>query len=142
MTTSNSRKRASGFTLIEIMIVVAIVAILAAIAYPSYADHVRKSRRGQAKADLMEIVQLLERYRTVNNRYNGFDITDFNQSPRDGTARYTVTLENADADSYDLVATPTPGGGQEDDTRCLALSINQAGVKDISSTTGTVAACW
>ncbi|MDW7601742.1 prepilin-type N-terminal cleavage/methylation domain-containing protein, partial [Stenotrophomonas maltophilia] len=56
---------ARGFTLIELMIVVAVVAILAAIAYPSYSEHVRKSRRAQAKADLVEYAQLAERFHTV-----------------------------------------------------------------------------
>ena len=45
--------KAGGFTLIELMIVVAVLAILAAIAFPSYQEHVRKARRAQAKADLV-----------------------------------------------------------------------------------------
>lgn len=139
MITNHSRKRARGFTLIEVMIVVAIVAILAAIAYPSYAEHVRKGRRGQAKADLLEVTQLLERYRTVNNRYNGFDMTAFAQSPRQGTTYYNLALGAPDADSYSLTATPT--GSQTKDTQCGALSINQAGVKTIDGT-GSAERCW
>ena len=54
-------KRAPGFTLIELMIVVAVVAILVAIAYPSYQEQIRKSRRAQAKADLVEYAGLAER---------------------------------------------------------------------------------
>ena len=62
---SASFKHAKGFTLIELMIVVAVVAILATIAMPSYQEHVRKSRRAQAKADLVELAQQLERHHTV-----------------------------------------------------------------------------
>ncbi len=81
-----------GFTLIELMIVVAVVAILSAIAYPSYTEHVRKSRRAQAKVDLVEYGQLAERFHTVQNTYSGFTLPT-NVSPREGgTAAYTLAL--------------------------------------------------
>ena len=131
-----------GFTLIELMIVVAVVAILAAIAYPSYEESVRKGRRGQAKADLLEITQLLERHRTVNRTYDGFDMSDFGSSPRTGTAHYSVVLANADATGYTLTATPE-SESQQKDTRCGALSINQAGAKSIGEgATATLQQCW
>lgn len=128
-----------GFTLIELMIVVAVIAILAAIAYPSFADSVRKGHRGQAKADLLEVAQLLERSRTVNNGYQAFTLP-FAQSPRTGTPRYGIALART-ATTYTLTATPQ--GTQLQDTECGALSINQAGVKSIGDgATGTVARCW
>ena len=133
---SVSRKIA-GFTLIELMIVVAVVAILAAIAYPSYADSVRKGRRGQAKSDLMELAQLAERYRTVNNTYDGFALP-FNQTPREGgVASYTLTLETATVD--ELLMKAAAQGAQNKDS-CGDLSINQAGVKTVSKS--TVDRCW
>ena len=61
--------RGAGFTLTELMITVAIVGILASIAYPSYQDSVRKSRRGDAKAALMENAGFMERYYSTNFRY-------------------------------------------------------------------------
>ena len=61
-----------GFTLVELMIVVAIVAILAAIAYPSYAESVRKGRRAEARAALTELLQQQERFMTQNNTYRAF----------------------------------------------------------------------
>jgi type IV pilus assembly protein PilE len=57
-----NRRRFSGFTLVELMIVVVIIAILAAVAYPSYQDHVRKSKRTEGKAALLKAAQLQERY--------------------------------------------------------------------------------
>lgn len=129
--------KAKGFTLIELMIVVAVIAILASIAYPSYADSVRKGKRGQAKADLMELAQLAERHRTVNNTYAGFSLP-FAQTPREGgTASYAITLETANVDTLLLKAAPK--GAQAKD-KCGDLTVNQAGVKTVAG--GSVADCW
>ena len=63
-------KRVRGFTLIEMMIVVAIIALLASIAIPNYNEYINKSRRGQAKACLQEMAQFMERFYTTNMRYD------------------------------------------------------------------------
>lgn len=62
-----------GFTLIEAMIAVAIVAILAAIAFPSYDRFVRSSRLENARADLLNNAQRLERYYAQNRKFTDFD---------------------------------------------------------------------
>ncbi|WP_149194217.1 type IV pilin protein [Luteimonas suaedae] len=123
-----TRGRPVGFTLIELMIVVAIIAVLAAISYPAYQQHVQKTRRAQAKADLIEYAQLAERFHTVNNTYVGFDLpVDF--SPREGgVAFYGLELAGVDQDEYTITATPVEGTRQADD-KCGALSIDQAGIK-------------
>lgn len=129
--------RASGFTLIELMIVVAVVAILASIAYPSYQDYVRKARRAQAKADLLEYAQLAERFHTVNNTYANFTLPT-TQSPREGgTAYYTLALSNQAQATFLITATAK---GPQTSDKCGNLSINQAGVKTNSA--GTLASCW
>lgn len=65
-------RRQSGFTLIELMIVVAIIGILAAVAYPAYTDSIAKGKRGEARAALMNLLQQQERYLTQMNTYETF----------------------------------------------------------------------
>jgi len=134
------RSPSHGFTLIELMIVVAVVAILASIAYPSYQEYLRKARRAQVKADIVEYMQLAERYHTVNNSYVGFALTaDQQQSPREGgTAWYTIAINPAaTANTITLVATAQSAQSKD---RCGNLSLNQAGVK--ANTKGALADCW
>ncbi|WP_425491783.1 type IV pilin protein [Luteimonas saliphila] len=140
-----ARQRAvRGFTLIELMIVVAIVAVLAAIAYPSYADSVRKSKRGHAKAALVELAQRAERYRTVIGSFDGFWATvpeAHRVSPREGGVAYTIDFdENEGHTEFTLSAAPE--GGQAADTKCMTLTLDHAGHKDIDGGTGTAAECW
>lgn len=136
MSTIASR-RASGFSLIELMITVAVVAILAVVAFPSYQNHVRKTYRAQAKADLTEIAQLLERRHTVQNSYAGYSLP-FQQSPRDGTSRYTISFVGTpDGSSFKLQA--APGTGQDKDP-CGTLTLDQAGRKTPDN--ATTPGCW
>lgn len=133
-------KKARGFTLIELMIVVAVVAILASIAYPSYQEYVRKARRAQAKADLLEYAQLAERFHTVNNTYVNFTLPNSpnTQSPREGgTAYYKLALSEQTQATFKITATAQ---GPQSSDKCGNLSINQAGVK--GNTAGTLASCW
>ncbi|MFC4727899.1 type IV pilin protein [Coralloluteibacterium thermophilus] len=133
--------RNSGFTLIELMIVVAVVAILAAIAIPSYQDSVRKGRRGQVKADLVEFSQLLERHHTTNNSYVGVNLPT--HSPRTGTAFYRIDAAVTDH-AFTLSAQPLAAGGQEKD-RCGMLTLRNTGAKTAKgndSSPATLQECW
>jgi type IV pilus assembly protein PilE len=134
---------AQGFTLIELMVVVAIVAILAAIAYPSYEDSIRKSRRGQAQADLVELATQAERFHTVNNTYVGFWDSlpaERKVSPREGDeVSYELDMEEVSSSTFTLVADPK--GRQLKDTRCLEMTLDQAGQKTESGS-GQLTDCW
>lgn len=135
-----------GFTLIELMIVVAVVAILVAIALPSYNDSIRKGRRGQAKSDLVELAQRAERFRTVNSAFSGgagfwATVPAADQvSPRGGGIAYYGITEVEAAGTFTLTATPQ--NGQEADTRCMTLTLDQAGVKAASADPGNANRCW
>lgn len=118
--------RQRGFTLIELMIVVAVVAILTAIAYPSYQEQVRKSRRAQAQADLIEYAQTAERYHTVNNTYEAWDVPN-NSSPRTGTEHYEISVDDLTSATFTLIATPTSAAQVGD--RCGVLTTDHAGRK-------------
>jgi len=127
----NQRNR--GFTLIELVIVVAIVAILALIALPSYQQQMMKARRSQAKADLTELAQQMERYYTINRTYVGFDLatSGITQSPRDGNPVVAYTLDFGAAPAvttYQLRMTPAAGSPQAQD-RCGILTLDNAGRK-------------
>jgi type IV pilus assembly protein PilE len=122
-----------GFTLIELMIVVVIVAVLAMIALPAYQEQMRKARRSQAKADLTELAQQLERAYTTNRSYAAaafnLSTSGITQSPRSGEpfVAYGITIEQATT-TYTLTATPAPGTAQTSD-HCGILTLDQAGRK-------------
>jgi type IV pilus assembly protein PilE len=128
-------KVSPGFTLIELMVVVAIIGILASLAYPSYVDSVRKSNRADAKSTMLQVASQEERYYTENNVYGSMtDIGYAASAIPSQTGRHNITLATANADStYIISATPVAT-----DTICGVLTLTNTGV-----TGSTIAgACW
>ena len=125
------RKYMRGITLLELMIVVAIIAILAALSYPSYRSYVAKAKRNEAKADLLQIATLQERFYLQNNTYTtdmsvlGFAAAGCNLSD---TGTYNVCVNNADANTFDASAAYQIPGDAEDG-KCGLFTIDGRGAK-------------
>jgi len=141
----SSRRSALGVTLIELMIAVAIVGILAAIAYPSYQAQVRRGNRTDAKAELFEAAQELEKCYTRFGAYNNAGCVSFNTTnggnrlSEKGKYRITFVAASATPTTYTLQAALEPGRGV--DPECLTLTLDQTGLRG-NTGTGTPATCW
>lgn len=106
------KRYSKGFTLMELMIVVAIIGIIAAIAIPSYQSQIQKTRRTDAQGALTGLANAMERYFTTQNTYDGAAVGAGgifpDQAPLDsGTKFYDLSISGASASGYTLLATPT-----------------------------------
>ena len=117
LTNDRPRKGATGFTLIEVMIVVVIIGILLAVTLPGYRNTVIRSNRATAQGDLLAFAQAMEKEYAINFTYtNAAAGTTFpNRSPLDGdNKKYILSVDPNDV-SYMLTATPIGGGTQDGD---------------------------
>jgi type IV pilus assembly protein PilE len=135
-------RRAAGFTLVELMIVVLIVGILAAIATPTYIAYVARTNRGAAKGCMAEFSQFMERYYTTNLTYVGAAPALGCQTESQLNLKYTIDVTTTAATQRTYMVTATPQGAQVTrDANCGTLTLNQAGTRTASGS-GGVAACW
>jgi type IV pilus assembly protein PilE len=137
--------RSAGFTLIELMIVLAIVAGLAGWGIPSYREHVVRVHRASAVAALYRAAQYLETRDGVPPSALPMSLA---QAPPDGRAIYRLALRRPDGDdspvSYELEAVPLDTGPMHDDA-CGAFTLRADGTKGNVRSDGAdrqVAACW
>ncbi|WP_180278188.1 type IV pilin protein [Burkholderia sp. AU18528] len=137
--------RAVGFTLIELMIVLAIVAVLAGWGIPSYREHVVRVHRVSAVSALYRAAQYLE---TLDGAPPAALPDALAQAPPDGPAVYRLTLGRPDGDespvSYELAATPLDTGPMRDDA-CGTFTLRSDGTKGNAGSGGADepgAACW
>ena len=132
------KKNNSGFTLIELMIVVAIIGILAAVGYPGYTNAVKKANRADAIDSLLSLAGRMEEFYMNNDTYDGATInaagTGTAGSNKTSDDLYTLSITSATAFAYTLTATPKSA-----DPDCGNLILDSLGQKTAS--TGD-AACW
>lgn len=142
--------RTKGFTLIELMLVVAILGILLAIATPYYREYIARGYRADAKSGLLQNVQFLERYYTENNRYVTADgdplPLPFKISTASGITIYKLGFKN-DPTALNYVLQAEPVGSQSDD-KCGTFTFNNFGQKGViisdsaSTDESLIGLCW
>ncbi len=130
-----------GFTLIELMMVIAIVAILAAVAYPSYLDTIRKARRADALDALLTLQNLQEKWRANHTSYGDMDdMKDLGGSDTSVDSYYALAIANNTATTFTLTAAAK--GSQLKDTNCKNITLTVSAGNPRGLKGGTSTDCW
>jgi len=137
----------TGFTLIELMIVVLVIGILAAVAIPAYQNYVTRAARTKATQGLMNLAGMEERFLYSNNKYTktlsdlGITNNPYCIQSCSDSRLYTITIPSASSTDYTLQA--APGGAQAtQDTQCGTLTLNRAGQKAATGDPSNTKRCW
>jgi type IV pilus assembly protein PilE len=150
---SHRLRGSAGFTLIELMVVVAIAAILGTLAVSGYTNSVRKSRRTEARSALLDLASREERYMSTNSKYSATasDLGYTGPFPIViGSGYYQVALPAVGAATaalpatFSLTATPVAGKGQDKDAACQTFTVDSTGKQTAynSGAADSTATCW
>lgn len=135
------KSQIKGFTLLELMIVIAVIGIMATIAIPAYTDYVTRSKRADGKNALLAFQLEQEKFRANNPQYATAASLGLPTNSPDG--HYTISLSGAGGltTSYDLIATPNPAS--QNDPECNVLTIDESNNRGATGTAADpVATCW
>ena len=139
-------KQNNGFTLIELMIVVAVLAVIVAIAYPGFLGQIQKARRADAKQALLDVAARLEQYYQDNKGYpTAANMSSLGYGGATFTSQegyYTIGFNGVPTvTTFSIQAVPVAGTTQADDTDCATFRLDHLGVRSV---TGSMTAdrCW
>ena len=134
-----NRHQSSGYTLIELTIVVAIIAILSAVAVGFYGNYILEANRTDARSALSRISTSLEKCRSLYSSYNSANCNvAFPVASDDGF--YSITATVLTATTFTLTATPVAGRPQANDTLCTSFTVTNTGIED--GTPAGANECW
>ena len=131
-------KHSKGFTLIELMIVVAIVGILSAVAVGWYGDNIIKANRSEGRATLSATAGSLEKCKSLFGAYNAANCNVANPVMSESNLYSIDTATDKTATTFTLTA--SPAGRQLADTDCTSMTLTNTGVKGGAGADSTV--CW
>lgn len=132
---------AKGFTLVELMIVIAILGVILLFAVPSYNDYVVRSKRADGMSQVLNAASTMERFRAANMTYDGAAVGTTIAAqipPNDNNPYYNVALSNLGRTTYTITATPINSMAGQDGP----LTIDQAGRRTWTDKDGVVHNCW
>lgn len=140
-----NRDKENGFTLVELMIVVAILGIVVAFGYPAYRDQIIKSQRAEGMGELLELADRMERYYSDQGTYAGVCAAEiFGGSCADDSGKHSTEKSNyklnitaQDAVSFAIEADPQ---GKQAADKCGKFTLTSLGAKGVSKS--TVEECW
>jgi type IV pilus assembly protein PilE len=146
--TAPKRCSANGFSLIELLLVLAIMGLVSVLAFPNYQQHLQRGQRAEAAAALLEAEHFMARYYSAHGRYDGSAEAPakppelplrLQRIPKGSEPRYQLSLSAATVNSYELKAEPV--GAMASD-KCGTLTLNQTGLKGVTGSALSAADCW
>jgi len=155
----SKRSAGRGFTLIELVVTIAVLGILATIAYPAYQEQIRKGRRPQAQAALVEMANLQQQHFSDVFRYADTRVNNVDEIgcpvPTDATLCYSPMTGNKDdpdrfyslditvGDATSFTVRARTAGAQVADKRCAEMTLTNTGVKASKDSGGAATTdCW
>lgn len=153
----NATARFDGLTLIELLVVISILSLLVSIALPSYTEHVARARRADARTQLLQVAQFMQRFYAANDNYEADRAGNpvltqvppsLMKSPADSEAVYTLDIPVATLtkSTFEIHMVPVPGGPMGAD-KCGVFALSSLGVRSVivggaSNTAALRDSCW